>query len=91
MRINDHIGITGTIDILRAIAGGTGPNKSIFALGYAGWGPGQLDAEMHANSWLTMPADDDLIFSPDLSGKWEKAMQKMGITPEALSSELGHA
>lgn len=91
VRINDHIGITGTVDILRAIAEGTGPNKSIFALGYAGWGPGQLDAEMHANSWLTLPADDDLIFNTDLSSKWERAMTKIGINPLNLSFETGHA
>ncbi len=89
--INNHIGITGTIDILRAISEGTGPRKSIFALGYAGWGPGQLDAEIQANSWLTVPADDELIFNTDLSGKWEKAMLKIGITPAALSFEAGHA
>jgi len=91
MFINSHIGITGTVDILRAISEGQGPSKSIFALGYAGWGPGQLDAEMQANAWLTVPADDELIFGPDLSNKWEKALMKMGITPFALSSEVGHA
>lgn len=91
VRINERIGITGTVDILKAIAEGKGPRKSIFALGYAGWGPGQLDAEMHTNSWLTVPADDDLIFNTDLSSKWEKAMMKMGVNPMALSSEMGHA
>jgi len=91
VKVNDNIGITGSIDILRAIARGEGPHKSIFALGYAGWGPGQLDAEMHTNSWLTIPADDDLIFGTDLTGKWEKAILKIGINPFALSSEIGHA
>ncbi|MCE9507733.1 MAG: YqgE/AlgH family protein [Alphaproteobacteria bacterium] len=91
VKVNDHIGITGTVDILRAIAEGAGPHKSIFALGYAGWGPGQLDAEMQANGWLVAPPDDDLIFNPDLSSTWEKAMLKMGIDPVALSSEPGHS
>ncbi|MFH1157802.1 MAG: YqgE/AlgH family protein [Pseudomonadota bacterium] len=91
VRVNDNIGITGSVDILRAIAKGKGPHKSIFALGYAGWGPGQLDAEMHANSWLTIPADDDLIFGADLTGKWEKAILKIGVNPFALSPEMGHA
>lgn len=91
VRINDHIGITGTVDILRAIADGGGPNKSIFALGYAGWGPGQLEAEIQMNNWLTVPADDDLLFGTDLSSKWEKAMQKIGIHPAMLSMEAGHA
>ena len=91
VKINDQIGITGTVDILRAIVEGRGPNHSIFALGYAGWGPGQLDAEMHANSWLTLPADNELLFGPDLPGKWEKAMLKIGVNPFNLSSEPGHA
>jgi putative transcriptional regulator len=91
VKVNHNIGVTGTIDILRAIATGTGPCKSIFALGYAGWGPGQLDNEMKANAWLVVPPDDELVFSPDLSGKWEKAMMKMGVTPAALSTEMGRA
>lgn len=89
--INNHIGITGTIDILKAISDGTGPQKSIFALGYAGWGPGQLESEMQQNAWITIPADDEIIFSPDLASKWEKALLKLGITPMTLSSEVGHA
>jgi putative transcriptional regulator len=91
VQIDRNICITGTVEILRAIAEGTGPHKSIFVLGYAGWGPGQLDAEMQANSWLTVPADEELIFGTDLSGKWEKAMLKIGINPFALSSEPGHS
>ncbi len=91
IRVSNHIGITGTVDILRAISEGNGPSKSIFALGYAGWGPGQLDAEIQANSWLTVPADDDLLFSGGLSGKWERALLKIGVTPAALSFEAGHA
>ncbi len=92
IRISSHIGITGTVDILRAISEGSGPSKSIFALGYAGWGPGQLDAEIQANSWLTVPADDELLFSGGLSAKWESEMLKIGVTPAApLSFEAGHA
>lgn len=91
VRVGSRVSVTSTVDILRAIAQGNGPQKSIFALGYAGWGPGQLDAEMHANLWLTIPADDDLVFSSDLAGKWERAMMKMGVNPAALSFEAGHA
>ena len=91
VRINDHICITGTIDILCALAAGKGPDRSIFALGYSGWGPGQLEAEMHANSWLTVPADDELIFHTDLSKKWEKSLEKLGIEPAFLSIETGRA
>lgn len=91
IRLGKDIGITGTVDILRAISEGHGPRKSIFALGYAGWGPGQLEAEIQANSWLVVPADDDLLFSGGLSGKWEKALLKIGVTPAFLSFEAGHA
>lgn len=91
VRINDHMCITGTIDILSAIAEGKGPVKSIFALGYSGWGPGQLEAEMQANSWLTVPADDELIFNTELAHKWEKSLQRLGIHPAMLSAEVGRA
>jgi putative transcriptional regulator len=91
VRIDGGVCITGTVDILKAIAEGEGPKQSIFALGYAGWGPGQLEAEMQANSWLTAPADDDLIFSADLTHKWEMAMGRMGVSPAFLSLESGHA
>ncbi len=91
IRLNRAIGITGTIDILRAISEGGGPERSLFALGYAGWGPGQLDAEIAANNWLTVPADDDLVFRDALGDKWEHAMAKIGVDPAALSFEAGHA
>lgn len=91
VQVNDSVCITGTVDILQALAEGRGPDKSVFALGYAGWGPGQLESEMQANAWLCVPADDDLIFGRDLSRKWEKALRKLGIDPLALSFETGHA
>lgn len=91
VRINDGLCMTGTIDILSAMAEGRGPKRALFALGYAGWGPGQLEAEIKANSWLVMPVDDDLLFGADLDGKWEKAMLRLGIRASSLSSEAGHA
>ncbi len=91
VRVSDGIALTGTVEILRAIANGQGPNRSVFALGYTGWGPGQLDAEMQANLWLTVSADEDLIFGTDLTSKWERALRKVGVTPLNLSSEIGHA
>ena len=91
MHITDDICITGTVDILRAMAAGQGPHKSIFALGYAGWGPGQLEAEVESNSWLTIPADEDLLFGGDLPGKWSKALGRMGVDPAMLSAHAGHA
>lgn len=89
--INDKVALTATIDILKAMADGSGPNSSLLALGYAGWGPGQLDEEIQANGWLSVQADDDLIFSSSLETRWELAMAKMGIDFSKLSGAAGHA
>ncbi len=91
VRLTDGLSLTGTIDILRAISEGRGPNRAIFALGYAGWGPGQLETELQANSWLTVPADDDLIFDPDLPHKWDLALARLGVSPLMLSLQGGRA
>jgi putative transcriptional regulator len=89
--IDEGVSLTATIDILKAIAGGKGPGKSILALGYAGWRPGQLESEIQANGWLHCPADLDLLFDRDLDQKYERAMSKIGIDPSHLVSEAGHA
>jgi len=91
MVVDQDVALTATIDILKAIAGGDGPLNSLLALGYAGWGPGQLDTEIKANGWLSVDADDDLVFGPDLDGKWNRAMGKIGIDPRMLSDKAGHA
>ena len=91
MVVNQHISLTGTIDILKAIADGTGPRDHILALGYAGWGPGQLDEEILANGWLTVDADADIMFKTALDKKWESAMAKLGIDLSLLSEHAGHA
>lgn len=91
LRVNDKVGLTATIDILRDIAEGQGPKDRILALGYAGWGPGQLDDEIRGNGWLHVEADDNLVFGDELAGKWESAIQKIGIDPRMLSDEAGHA
>jgi len=91
MLVNDQIGLTATIDILRAIAVGDGPRKRLLALGYAGWGPGQLDSEIRDNGWLHVPADNELLFEVNLDAKWQVAMQKIGIDPSMLSDQAGHA
>jgi putative transcriptional regulator len=88
--IDDGICLTATIDILKAIATGTGPSSAILALGYAGWAPGQLESEIQSNGWLHCPADSELIFGAP-ERKYEKAMRKLGIAPGMLSSEAGHA
>jgi len=89
--VDNSIALTATIDILKAIAAGEGPRRSLLALGYAGWGAGQLDSEIKANGWLTVPADDDLIFGPNLDDKWQQAIGKLGIDPLLLSDTAGHA
>lgn len=91
MQVTDRVGLTATVDILRDIANGEGPKNRILALGYAGWGPGQLDSEILENGWLHVEADNDLLFGNDLDDKWEMAMQKIGIDPRMLSEDAGHA
>lgn len=91
MLVDKRVGLTATMEVLKDIASGNGPRLNILALGYAGWGPGQLDAEIHANGWLTVPADDGLVFDPDLDNKWERALAKIGIDFSMLSGDAGHA
>ncbi len=91
MVVGDDVALTATVDILKAIAEGAGPEQSLLALGYAGWGAGQLDDEIMANGWLSVDADSDLLFDTTLSSKWDRAMAKLGIDPLMLSDEAGHA
>ena len=89
--IDDTVALTATIDILKAIATGEGPKFSLLALGYAGWGPGQLDDELQRNGWLSVPADDGLIFGEGLDDRWERAIAKLGIDAGMLSGAAGRA
>ena len=89
--IDEGICLTATLDILKAIARGNGPESAILALGYAGWAPGQLENEIQQNGWLHCPADPELIFGNDTDHKYEKALAKIGIELGMLSSESGHA
>lgn len=89
--IDEGICLTATLDILKAMATGDGPASAVLALGYAGWGAGQLENEIQANGWLHCPADQDLIFGADLETKYDRAMRKIGIDPSMLSREAGHA
>jgi putative transcriptional regulator len=89
--IDDDISLTATLDILKAIATGSGPKRAILALGYAGWGPGQLENELQHNGWLHCPADPDLVFGKDVDTKYERALKKLGIELAMLSNEAGHA
>src|SRR6266567_995286 len=89
--IDDGICLTATLDILKAIARGKGPQSAVLALGYAGWAPGQLESEIHQNGWLHCAADPDLIFGTDTEAKYALALKKIGIEVGMLSSEAGHA
>ena len=89
--IDKGICLTATLDILKAIARGTGPHEAILALGYAGWAPGQLEQEIQQNGWLHCTADQELIFGKDVERKYERALRKLGIDLAMLSSEAGHA
>ncbi|MDE1901597.1 MAG: YqgE/AlgH family protein [Alphaproteobacteria bacterium] len=90
-RIDDSVAVTATAEILQDIANGRGPERVMMALGYTGWGAGQLDEEIKNNGWLTVPADDDILFGADLETKWDRAIAKIGITPAMLSGAAGHA
>lgn len=89
--IDDGICLTATIDILRAIAAGRGPENAVLALGYAGWGAGQLEMELQANGWLNTPADAELVFNTAADVRYEMALRRIGIEPAMLSMEAGHA
>jgi putative transcriptional regulator len=91
LRIDDGICLTATVDILKAIAKGSGPKHAILALGYAGWAPGQLENEIQGNGWLHCDADQDLIFGGDVEEKYIRALRKIGIDPGMLSNDAGHA
>lgn len=91
IRIDNDFAVTGTIDALRDMVSGNGPAEKIFALGYAGWGAGQLEAEIADNAWLIADADADLVFKTPLEDKWQAAMQKTGIDPRFLVGVAGHA
>jgi len=89
--IQGGICLTATLDILKAIANGSGPASAVLALGYAGWAPGQLESEIQANGWLNCEADSALIFGTDAERKYDLALKKIGIDLGKLSTEAGHA
>ncbi|USG62171.1 YqgE/AlgH family protein [Sneathiella marina] len=89
--IGDGMALTATIDMLKSIAKGTGPDNSFLALGYAGWGPGQLEQELQQNGWLVVSPDMDIVFGAALDQKWQAAVTKLGVDPALLSGDIGHA
>lgn len=91
LEVDDRFAMTATLDVLEDIARGTGPERALLALGYAGWGPGQLEGEIRENGWLTAEATPEIVFAPRMEGKWAAALASLGVSPLTLSSEAGHA
>jgi putative transcriptional regulator len=91
LRVDERMALTASLDILKAIASGGGPQQGMLALGYAGWGPGQLEQEMAQNAWLSAPADTDVLFDDQHDTKWRRALGKLKIDPLLLSAAAGRA
>jgi putative transcriptional regulator len=91
LEVDARFAMTATLDVLEDLALGTGPAAALLALGYAGWGPGQLEDEIAQNGWLTADATPDLVFAPQMEGKWAAALASLGVSPLTLSSEAGRA
>ena len=91
LRVDRRFGLTSTLDVLEDIARGDGPVQSLLALGYAGWGPGQLEQEIVRNGWLTCDASPDIVFSAADGTKWLRALKRLGIDPLTLSAVAGRA
>lgn len=89
--IGDGIALTSTIEMLETVASEDGPDNSFLALGYAGWGPGQLEQEIQTNGWLVVSADEHLVFGGKLEDKWSDAISKLGVDPGLLSTDIGNA
>lgn len=91
LEVTNTISITTSRDILEAIASGEGPDRSLVALGYAGWGAGQLEDELQNNAWLSGPADPDVIFELGVEKRWDAAAKLLGVDLSLLSTDAGHA
>ena len=91
LQVDDAVALTASLDVLKAIAAGDGPRAGLLALGYASWGAGQLDDEIQANTWLSVPATLDLVFDNDHNTKWRRALASIRVDPALLSGVAGHA
>ena len=89
--VSEDISLTATLDILRAIAEGRGPRQALFALGYAGWAPGQVESEFQGNGWLHCEADASIVFGIEADAKWKSALERLGIGASSLVSDAGRA
>jgi putative transcriptional regulator len=91
LKVESVFGLTATLDILEALAKGRGPERALVAIGYAGWGPGQLEDELSQNAWLTCDANMELVFDLPDTGKWDGALKSLGVDALLLSADAGHA
>ena len=91
LSVTPGVSLTATMEVLKALGEEAGPEKALFALGYAGWGAGQLEAELQQNAWLIGEVEEDFIFDPDLGGKWLAALAMIGVDPAMMSDEMGRA
>lgn len=91
LKVSDEISLTVSRDIIAAMADGNAPQDFLISLGYAGWGEGQLEAEIAANSWLTVPADKNIIFHTPVDKRWTQAARSLGIDLQLMSGSAGHA
>ncbi len=91
MKVTDRIGVTSSLDVLQAIARDEGPERVLVALGYAGWGAGQLEQELADNAWLSGPADPDILFGRPAPERWKAAAATLGVDLDLLSGDAGHA
>lgn len=91
MPVTEEVSLTATLDILRAMAEGRGPQHAVFTLGYAGWGPGQIENEIRLNGWVHCDPDRELVFETNMESKWGAALRKIGIDLSLLSANTGRA
>lgn len=91
MEIGEDIKLTSSIDILKDLAVGEGPDSFLMILGYSGWGPGQLENEIKENAWFTVPVDKRILFDSRIDRKWQRSAQILGIDANQFSSQVGHA
>lgn len=89
--VTESVALTATVDIIRAIAKGEGPERHLMALGYAGWAPNQLEAEIQSNGWLVLDGEDDFVFTGQPDESWSRAFDVLGVDRRLLSGEAGHA
>lgn len=89
--VSEDVSLTATLDILRAMGAGRGPQNAIFALGYAGWSPGQIEDEIRSNGWIHCDCDSDILFRTSIDAKWATALGRLGIDVSGFSAHTGHA